>query len=199
MLSALSLMHEPLGSFPFLIKKRTRCSRKTVQAVCCNRGGSSPAWWWYFFVWKSLWILTFAGVLQVLRFMKDVWLFGILDPTQRLKTASAQWKVYAARHWECSAHLEGGQFFHPSPFLPTQQIHRKVELCCISNDSLQIHLPLYFLCWQIWFQSAFKIWPCGFYFANMYFFLSCLCAHVLHNLLTQCMSMSGERRRVRST
>lgn len=38
-LSALSLMHEPEGSFPFLIKKRTRCRRKTVQAACSNRGG----------------------------------------------------------------------------------------------------------------------------------------------------------------
>lgn len=48
MLSALSLMHQPSGSISSLIKKRTRCGRKAVQAVCCNRGGSSPARRWIF-------------------------------------------------------------------------------------------------------------------------------------------------------
>lgn len=78
----------------------------------------------------------------VLRLMKDVWLFGILDPTQRLKTAFDQWKVYAACHWERSAHSgRGEQLSHPTPcpfFLPTQRIHKEVELSCILSKYIRL-------------------------------------------------------------
>lgn len=60
--------------------------------------------------------------------MKDVWLFDILDPTQRLKTASDQRKVYAPPRMLSS--LREAIFFHPTfflPFSPTQEKENKSE------------------------------------------------------------------------
>lgn len=40
MLSALSLMHESSGSFPFVIKKKDKVQEERVQARGANGGGS---------------------------------------------------------------------------------------------------------------------------------------------------------------
>lgn len=42
MLSALSLMHESSGSFPFLIKKRTRCRRKECRQQELTEEAATP-------------------------------------------------------------------------------------------------------------------------------------------------------------
>lgn len=100
--------------------------------------------------------------------MKDVWLFDILDPTQRLKTASDQRKVYAPPRMLSS--LREAIFFHPTFFSHFHQ-HKKKKIKWSSAVFQTNYItPASLLCWQIMhfiYQVRASMCPCVAYYSKL--------------------------------